>query len=144
MAGSRAPRESTGRRFHGKENAVLTATLPMNYVFQLPVQVQVVALILLALLLVFLGLFLIPGIAIHLKLFRLVSRLEQMRKTGDRDPTAIFSGDKTLSHLWQEYKDTLHKQTRVGPTGAREIAAYRSTVPAETFFSAQRVWRKRG
>jgi DNA-directed RNA polymerase subunit F len=108
-----------------------------SYVLALPWPVQAIAALLLILLLAFLGLFLIPAIFFRMKIARLLSRLEQMRGTNDTDPTNAFADDKTLRHLWQEYKDTLHEQTRIGPTGGRERVAFRSTVPAETFFSPQ-------
>lgn len=110
----------------------------MDYVTTLPVQVQVIAVILAVLTLLFLGLYVTPGLAFRIKIGRLLANLKTIKETKDSDPTEVFASDKTLVHLWQEYRDTLHVQKEVNPrTGVQEVINLRSTVPAETFFSTQ-------
>src|SRR5512132_2089300 len=44
----------------------------------------------------------------------------------------FFAANRTLRHLWSEYRETLHLQTTVDPTtGVEKINAVRSTIPAE-------------
>jgi hypothetical protein len=72
-----------------------------------------------------------------LKLGRVLRRLRKA-EDGKTDFSKIFSTDRTLAHLWREYRHTLHEQKEINPqTGQQEIAAFRATVPAETFFSTK-------
>src|SRR5262249_37062657 len=51
-----------------------------------------------------------------------------------------FAIDRLLSHLWQEYRHTLHEQRAVdAKSGSQEVIGIRATVPAETFFNSQAV-----
>jgi DNA anti-recombination protein RmuC len=54
------------------------------------------------------------------------------------DFSKIFSLDKTLAHLWREYRHTLHEQRDLNQsTGSQEVTALRATVSAEAIFSTQ-------
>ena len=48
----------------------------------------------------------------------------------------IMQVDKTLTHLWNEYTETLHEQYDY-VEGERRLVAIRATVPAEVFFNTQ-------
>jgi hypothetical protein len=112
----------------------------MNFFTALPVQVQVIAAFLMLLTLLFVWMFLVPGILFRLKVGRVLARLQDLKATNKRDPgeVKVFDDDETLKHLWQEYQDTIHEQKTINPaTGVQEVVAYRSTVPAEVFFSSQ-------
>jgi hypothetical protein len=64
----------------------------------------------------------------NLKAFKQSNRLDY--------PAKLFNRGKTLSHLWAEYKQTLHEQHFLNPqTGVEELETIRSTMPAEAFFS---------
>lgn len=81
--------------------------------------------------------FLMRGTWLRVKLWRLTRRLRKS-KTTTTDFSKIFSLDKTLAHLWREYRHTLHEQRNINPqTGSQELIALRATVPAETFFNTQ-------
>jgi len=68
----------------------------------------------------------------------LLHRLKMCKREEKGDPSALFEGDRKLAHLWQEYKDTLHKQTVVDArTGKTTFVAFRSTYPADVFFSPE-------
>src|SRR5512132_1202450 len=55
----------------------------------------------------------------------------------DLEAVSRFVADnRTLRHLWSEYRETLHLQTTVDPTtGVEKINAVRSTIPAEALFN---------
>ena len=110
----------------------------IQYFLDLPLTVQVCAGVLLTFLLGFLFSFLLPGLFFLIRIGRLLRGLRRMKEEDGGDPTSLFERDRTLSHLWQEFKDTLHEQKEVNArTGVYEIVAVRSTVPAEAFFSTQ-------
>src|SRR5262245_30694011 len=76
---------------------------------------------------------------LRLKLGRLLRRLRKVKDVR-ADFSKIFLIDKTLAHLWREYRHTLHEQRQVNSqTGQQETIALRATVPAETFFNPQTV-----
>lgn len=50
----------------------------------------------------------------------------------------LFAKDERLTHLWKQYQDSLHSQ-REERDGQMIVAAIRSTVPAEIYFSNQYV-----
>lgn len=48
----------------------------------------------------------------------------------------MFNRGKLISHLWVEYKETLHEQRSLNSqTGIEELVAIRSTMPAEALFN---------
>jgi MotA/TolQ/ExbB proton channel family len=76
---------------------------------------------------------------LRLKLGRLLRRLRKV-KDARADFSKIFLIDKTLAHLWREYRHTLHEQRQVNSqTGQQETVALRATVPADTFFNPQAI-----
>lgn len=106
----------------------------------LPIQNQIVAAIVLGLLLLFLVLFLAPGIVTTIRLSSLLKRLRRDKAEGIDALARHFANDNTLVHLWSEYRETLHHQRELNSeTGELEVTAVRSTVPAEMFFSSQAV-----
>ena len=110
----------------------------MNYFSALPVQVQVIAVLLTLLTMLFIGMFWVPGILFRLRMRRVLARLKGLKDPNKGELGNIFEVDATLNHLWQEYQDTIHEQKTINPkTGVQEVVAYRSTMPAETFFSNQ-------
>jgi hypothetical protein len=100
--------------------------------------IQAVAGVILLFALLFLLRFIIPGLWIWVRLRSVVRRLRRLRKTDDRDAAPIFARSRTLSHLWTEYKDTLHEQRAFDPeTGTLKPAVLRSTVPAAMVFTTE-------
>jgi MotA/TolQ/ExbB proton channel family len=86
----------------------------------------------------FLVRFFVPAIWIWFQLGMVSSRLRRLKKLDDKDPTPVFARNKTLSHLWTEYKDTLHKQRALDPdTGTLTPPIWRSTVPAAMIFTTE-------
>ena len=64
--------------------------------------------------------------------------LEQSEKAPFAQIDSHFQKDKSLGHLWDEYKDTLHEQRELDSNSLQyEVVARRSTVPAEAFFTPQ-------
>lgn len=86
--------------------------------------------------LAFILFFLLPGLWFRFKLWRLLRRLQKLQISNDKDPSPLFAKDKTLAHLWTQYRQTLHEQKETNSrTGVQEVVALRSTVPAEAFFN---------
>jgi len=93
---------------------------------------------LLALLLVaFCIFFLLPGVIHWFRLRNIFLTIDSFEaKTATSNFKKIFAGDRQLSHLWNEYEDTLHEQ-REEHDGQMRVNAVRSTVAAESFFNEQ-------
>lgn len=109
----------------------------MALIAALSIQVLIIAALLAILSLLFVGLYLVPGLAFRIKIGRLLHRLKSLHEANHVDPTDVFADDETLNHLWHEYKDTLHEQKEANSSGIQEVIAIRATVPAETIFSTQ-------
>lgn len=92
-----------------------------------------------ALVLAFVGLFLLPGL-VHW--FRLRSMQREIARFELRTPPGelrrVFARDMRLALSWKEYEDTLHIQ-REERDGQLVTVAVRSTAPAEAFFNGQSV-----
>lgn len=102
-----------------------------------PLHTQIIGAFLALLILLFLTLFLIPAVIQSFKLSRYAKRLEGADSKDLDALSNLFSGDKILSHLWEEFRDTLHEQKDLDASGTYRISAIRQTVPAETYFSEQ-------
>lgn len=111
----------------------------LNIASGLPIQVKIIAVAIVFLSLLFFWQYVIRGIFISFSLGRLLRDLKKYRKEGGRAPEDMFSKSRGagIHHLWSEYKDTLHPQKKTDPGTGDEILAFRSTVPAEMFFSTQ-------
>jgi hypothetical protein len=81
--------------------------------------------------------YLLQGTRVGMQLWVAIRRIKALARSGKNvDPAAIAAvlTQRPLSHLWEEYSDTLHevKQAGDGPTPLTEV---RATVPAEMFFT---------
>jgi hypothetical protein len=91
-----------------------------------------------ALFLAFLWKYLVPGWRFWFKLKTTIKNIHEIKAQGLSDPGEAFKHDRVLSHLWNEYTETLHKQRLPNSlTAIEEVVAIRSTLPAEAFFSPQ-------
>ena len=110
----------------------------MNLILNLPPQAIVVAGSLVCLLLWFLWKYVIPGLKQRSKLNQVIHALRKSAKKDPKTFSSIFELDKKLAHLWREYAETLHGQKELNSQiGTYEVTKYRSTVPAEVFFSRE-------
>ena len=110
----------------------------MSYFTALPYQVQIIVVLLAGFFILFIGTFWLPGIVFGRKMQRVLTRLGALKVPNKVTPGEALSDDPMLKHLWQEYQDTIHEQKAIDPkTGVLEVVAYRSTLPAETFFNTQ-------
>ena len=51
------------------------------------------------------------------------------------DLNQVFENTGVMGHIWEEYRDTLHKQTEIDSiTGQQRVVRIRLTVPAEAYF----------
>src|SRR5260370_26949777 len=104
----------------------------MNEILRPPLPVLVIAAFLAILSLLFVGLYLVPGLSFRRRISRLLVRLKALQRAKGNDPTsalsALFAGDRTLNHLWHEYRDTLHAQKETNSAGIQEVVATRATV----------------
>ncbi len=90
---------------------------------------------------VFAVFFLMPGVLHWIRLRKVLVRLTPLNlgtkpETLKKEFNKIFSQDKQLTHLWNEYQDTLHVQ-RENRDGQMEDVSIRSTVLADTYFNEQ-------
>lgn len=104
----------------------------------LPIHVLILGGIAAALFLAFASFFALRGIFVRWKLSRVLRRLRAIEQPEIETISGIFKVDTSLAHLWHEYRDTLHEQRHPNlATGIQELVAYRSTLPAESFFNTQ-------
>jgi len=83
--------------------------------------------------------FVVPSIRLALRLSKLLNSLSVLPAEADPDAMSeLFSCDPALHHLWSEYQETLHRQTRFAD-GLQETVAIRATILAETYFNPQTV-----
>jgi len=94
----------------------------------LPQHVYIFAAILAVLLLSFVTFSLIPSFAVSRQLSAVIKKLILLNGKPDDSLAAIFSNKGVLEHLWQEYADSLHKQTE------GLSIRLRSTMPAGVVF----------
>jgi hypothetical protein len=90
---------------------------------------------------VFVIFFLMPGVLHWIRLRKVMVQLTPLKlgtkpETLKKEFNKIFSQDKQLTHLWNEYQDTLHVQ-RENRDGQMEDVSIRSTVLADTYFNEQ-------
>jgi hypothetical protein len=105
-----------------------------------PIQLQIVAGAIVFFLLLFIFLFFLPGLWLWIQLRRTVYQLRRIQREGGSDPARAFAHNRTLKHLWAEYKDTLHEQRVFDPaTGTLTPVVLRATVPATVIFAAETV-----
>lgn len=92
---------------------------------QLPEHIFFFAAILGLLALSFLLFFFIPSIIVSWRISRIVRQLRALEGKPADGMAAIFANSGVLEHLWQEYADSLHRQSD---------SRWRSTVPANLMF----------
>lgn len=102
-----------------------------------PTPVLVTGAVLAFLILVFLTVFLGPGI-LHWRRLRSIQKNIQRfeSKNSALEFKKVFARDQRLAHLWKEYQDSLHIQ-REERDGQLTVIATRATVPAELYFNSQ-------
>jgi hypothetical protein len=102
-----------------------------------PTPVLATGAVLAFLLLVFLTVFLVPGV-LHWN--RLRSIQKDIRRFESKNSASefkkVFARDRSLAHLWKEYQDSLHIQ-REERDGQLAVVAIRATTPAELYFNSQ-------
>jgi hypothetical protein len=81
--------------------------------------------------------YLLQGTRVGMQLWVAIRRIKALARAGKSVAPGAIAAVLTqppLSHLWEEYSDTLHevKQATGGPTPLAEV---RATVPAEMFFT---------
>lgn len=102
-----------------------------------PIPVLVTGGVLAVLVLIFLAVFLAPGVLHWLRLSSIQRRINKFdSKNFASEFKKVFAKDKRLSHLWKEYQDSLHIQ-REARDGQMMIVAIRATVPSELYFNSQ-------
>ncbi|MDD2701602.1 MAG: MotA/TolQ/ExbB proton channel family protein, partial [Sideroxydans sp.] len=92
---------------------------------QLPFHIYVFAGILGLLAISFLLFFFLPSLLVSFRLSRIIKALRGLEGKPSNDMPSIFANSGVLEHLWQEYADSLHRQSD---------ARWRSTVPANLMF----------
>jgi hypothetical protein len=96
---------------------------------QLPTHAIIIAVLIIILSLLFIGKYLLPAFLLLFRLWRLKKSLKAFKQSNRLEyPTDLFNQGKLLSHLWVEYKETLHEQQTFNQqAGIEELAAIRST-----------------
>ena len=106
----------------------------MPILANLPQHIYVFAAILGVLLLSFLIFFFLPSIFVSRRLTATVRKLGALNGKPSSNMDRIFEKTGVLEHLWQEYSDTLHRQTGIDPNTGQTVERLRSTMPAGTIF----------
>ena len=115
----------------------------MNELLNIPTQLLVTGGVLTFLVLVFLVLFLVPGVLHWFRLRRILVGINSFKsKTPPGEFKKLFASDKHLAHLWTEYQESLHVQ-REEFNGQMRVVAVRSTIPADMYFNDQFVVNNR-
>ncbi|WP_297444157.1 anti-phage ZorAB system protein ZorA [Acidocella sp.] len=74
------------------------------------------------------------------QLSRDASKIKKAAVGGIDELDQAFSGQKALSHLWKEYRDTLHQVVEVdAETHTRQPAVFRATIPASVIFTPEAI-----
>lgn len=85
--------------------------------------------------------FLVPGWRAKRHIKRAIAALKSLRAKGavlDLDQVRSEAmASEALRHCWDEYRDTLHGQKQANATGALEVARWRATATANSFFTEQ-------
>jgi hypothetical protein len=111
-----------------------------HFLTEAPIQLQIVAGAIGFFLILFTFVFFLPGLWLWFQLVRAVQRLRRIKREGSTDPAGAFAHNRTLTHLWSEYKDTLHEQRTFDPaTGTLAPVVLRATVPSAVIFTAETV-----
>ena len=106
-------------------------------IYDLPIRTEIFGGVIFFLVAAFILAFLIPALWQIIKL-RGIQRALIRADAKDLDALSkVFQRDKIMSHLWDEFSDTLHKQKDVNAQGVYEVTAIRQTLPAETYFNEQ-------
>lgn len=109
----------------------------MQSVSDLPLHTAIIGGFLAVLIILFLARFLVPALLQSVKLGKYAKRLENADTKDLEALSDLFKGDRIMSHLWEEFRDTLHEQKDLDARGNYQVTAIRQTVPAETYFSEQ-------
>lgn len=112
------------------------------HAFDVAVQSPFLSLLLAVAVIGFIGAFIAPALRLGAKLSVLRGQLSTAKHS---DPHQIAISDRRLSHLWQQFLETLHlPKAELDPrTGTARSAQYRATLPAEAIFNAQSVYEGR-
>jgi len=104
---------------------------------QLPTHAIIIAIFLGALFLAFIIFYFWPASLLGFRLRRLRNSLRAFKQSNRLEyPAELFNRGKLLSHLWVEYKETLHEQRSLNAqTGIEELVAIRATMSAEALFN---------
>ena len=102
-----------------------------------PTPVLATGAVLAFLILVFLAVFLVPGV-LHWNRLRSIQKDIRRFESKNSAPEFKkgFARDRRLAHLWKEYQDSLHIQ-REDRDGQLAVVAIRATAPAELYFNSQ-------
>ena len=110
----------------------------MDILTELPIKAWIIAAVLFLLFLYFIVRFLVYGIRQRATLRRVIRELQGVSKKAPSAFATIFERNEKLAHVWRQYSETLHGEEELNvQTGRFEIIKYRSTVPAEVFFSGE-------
>ena len=103
-----------------------------------PFIVIAVSAVLIFLFAVFVAIFCVRAMHSIFSLSQISTKLKGI-KGGRKDQAleAIFADDDTFSHLWKEYKDTLHRQQEFDDEGKPKPVVLRSTIPAAMVFTTE-------
>ena len=115
-------------------------------ILDFPVQMYIFAFLILAFVVYFIYKFLLQAIKLQKIYSGVLVKLDSLKKqtnsTGvftNEDYSAlkeIFQFDAIFSRLWEEYDESLHKQTEIDPSnGIERVAKIRATVSSSAYFS---------
>lgn len=107
----------------------------VEFVVAAPFIVKAVSVVLLFLSALFIFIFFTRALRSLYLLTKLSTDLQTIKDRREEALESAFSINKTLAHLWKEYKDTLHRQQEYEANGNPRPVVLRSTVPASMIFT---------
>ena len=107
----------------------------LEFVIAAPLIIKLVFGVLSVLTALFSVIFVIRAACSVFLLKRLSTSLNAINGRKEQALELAFSINSTFSHLWKEYRDTLHEQQEFLPNGRLQATILRSTVPASMIFT---------
>ena len=110
-------------------------TSVVEFLISAPLILKAVSAVLLLFSVVFVLVFVGRGLRVWFVLSDVLTKLQRVDARREQSLEGVFAGNHTFSHLWKEYKDTLHRQQDFDPNGRPQVVVLRSTVPAAMVFT---------
>lgn len=110
--------------------------MDLSFFKNAPLSLQVTGSVLLVLFVAFCIFFGLLGIIFRVRLGHVLRTLRKQKINTSEGLKRVFQFDAKLTHLWNEFRETLHEQ-KENRGGKSVVVTLRATVPAESYFNSQ-------